>query len=143
MSTVLTLGTFDLMHPGHVHLFRQCRGIAGDDGKVVACVNRDEFIEQFKGRRPVQTFEERSELVRACRYVDDVYATPGPDAKPMIDSVLPDFLVIGVDWAPPKDYYAQLQITPEYLAERNIALLFLDRIGGYSSTELKARIRDY
>ena len=126
-----------------MYLFEQCARIAGDDGYVVVSVNPDEFIEQFKGRRPVQTLAERKAIVGASRYVNEVVDTPGADAKPIIELVEPDFLVIGVDWAPPKDYYAQLQITQEYLVEKGIALLYLDRLGDHSSTNLKERIRGH
>ena len=143
MSTVLTLGTFDLPHTGHMYLFEQCARIAGEDGSVVVAVNPDEFIERFKGRRPVQTLMERKSIVRASRYVDVVETTPGEDAKPLIELIEPDFIVIGSDWAPPKDYYAQLQITQEYLVEKGIALLYLDRLGDHSSTNLKERIRGH
>lgn len=142
MTTVLTMGTFDLPHTGHFHLFEQCRKIAGEGGEVHVGVNPDEFIAQFKGRPPVQTYEERTSILRGSRWIDFIHQTPGPDAKPLIELVQPDFLVIGVDWAPPKDYYGQLQITQEWLAEREIALLYLDRLGDHSSTNLKARIRD-
>lgn len=142
VNTVLTLGTFDLPHAGHMYLFETCRKIAGQQGWVHVAVNPDEFILEFKGRSPVQTFAERMSILRSNRHIDRLYPTPGPDAKPLIEEVKPNFLVIGVDWAPPKDYHAQLQITPEYLEERGIALLYLDRIGGHSSTSLKARIRE-
>jgi glycerol-3-phosphate cytidylyltransferase len=140
MATVLTMGTFDLLHPGHVRLFAVCRQIAGLDGLVIVAVNTDEFIEQFKGHRPTQTYAERVEMIEAVRYVDDVVQTPGPDAKELIDQVHPDILVIGSDWAT-KDYYAQLQISAKYLQDNGIALLYLDRNSGHSSTELKERIR--
>lgn len=142
MAVVLTLGTFDLPHSGHMYLFEQCRRIAGRKGKVHVAVNPDAFILEFKGRAPVQTWEERVSILHAIKYIDNLWETPGPDAKPLIGSINPDFLVIGSDWAPPKDYYGQLQITQEWLAERNIALLYLDRIGEHSSTNLKARIRE-
>lgn len=142
MSRVLTLGTFDLPHSGHMYLFEQCRTIAGKKGEVHVSVNPDWFIEKFKGRLPVQTWEERVSILGAVKYIDHIWETPGPDAKPLIEEVNPDFLVIGVDWAPPKDYYSQLQITQEWLADRNIALLYLDRLGDLSSTNLKARIRE-
>ena len=142
MSIVLTLGTFDLPHSGHMHLFEQCRKIAGSGGEVHVAVNPDWFIEQFKGRSPVQSWAERVSILSAVKYIDTLHETPGPDSKPLIESINPDFLVIGSDWAPPKDYYAQLQITQEWLAERDIALLYLDRMGDHSSTNLKARIRE-
>src|SRR6478736_6283838 len=138
-NVVLTLGTFDLPHVGHMHLFETCRKIAGREGWVHVAVNPDEFIAQFKGRPPVMTYEERTAILRSNKHIDRLYPTPGPDAKPLIEEVNPNFLVIGVDWAPPKDYYAQLQITPEYMAEKGITLLYVDRIGNHSSTDLKAR----
>lgn len=141
MAKVLTLGTFDLPHPGHMYLFEQCRAIAGG-GEVHVSVNPDWFIEKFKGRLPVQTWEERMAVLGSVKYIDRLWETPGPDAKPLIEEVDPDFLVIGSDWAPPKDYYAQLQITQSWLSTRNIALLYLDRLGDFSSTDLKARIRE-
>ena len=142
MATVLTMGTFDLPHAGHMYLFQQCRAIAGAEGKVHVGVNPDEFIQEFKGRLPVQPLDERLAILNAVKYIDYLHHTPGPDARPLIERVSPDFIVIGVDWAPPKDYYGQLQITQEWLADRHIALLFLDLLGDLSSTNLKASIRE-
>lgn len=104
-------------------------------------VNRSEFILEFKGKEPVQSYADRVEMIESVRYVDRILPTPGPDAKPLIESVLPDFIVIGSDWAS-RDYYAQLQISSEYLQDYQIALLYLDRNSGHSSTELKERVRE-
>ena len=125
-----------------MYLFEQCKRIAGRKGKVHVAVNPDWFIEQFKGRAPAQSIDERLAILHACKYIDALHETPGQDARPLIDEVHPDFLVIGSDWAPPRDYYAQLQITQEWLADRSISLLYLDRLGSHSSTNLKARIRE-
>lgn len=140
MSAVLTLGTFDTMHPGHVRLFQVCRLIAGPEGKVFVSVNTDRFVEEFKGTAPVQNVTERRIMVQSCQYVDEIRINDQQDAKPIIEEVKPHFLVIGSDWAH-KDYYAQLQITPAYLVARDIHLLYLDRATAYSSTELKERVR--
>lgn len=142
MARVLTMGTFDLPHSGHMYLFKQCRAIAGQDGEVHVGVNPDEFIQEFKGRLPAQPLDERLAILFAVKYIDYLHATPGADAKSLIERVNPDFIVIGSDWAPPKDYYGQLSITQEWLADRDIALLFLDRLGDTSSTNLKTRIRN-
>lgn len=138
---VLTLGTFDLLHTGHLHLFKKCAELAGDGGEVIVAVNPDEFIKQFKGKYPVQTFLERQEMVASCRWVDVVIQTPGPDASALIDDIDPHFIVIGSDWAPPKDYYGQLGISEQFLTDRAISLVFLDRLPFLSSTNLKERVR--
>jgi cytidyltransferase-like protein len=53
VATVLTIGTFDLLHVGHLELLAGCRELAGGSGSVVVAVNRDAFVERYKGRRPV------------------------------------------------------------------------------------------
>src|SRR5690606_23381944 len=124
-----------------MYLFQQCRKIAGSDGVVNVAVNPDEFVEEFKGQRPIQSYAERRAILSANKYIDNLFPTPGPDAKPLIEIIKPDFIVIGSDWAPPRDYYAQLDITQEYLYQKGIGLLYLDRVGEHSSTNLKERIR--
>lgn len=142
MTKILTLGSFDLMHPGHLELFETCRRLVGPEGTVVVSVNDSDFIEKFKGRAPIQTTSERVAVVRSVRYVDEVVVLDGQDAKPLIEQVAPDFIIIGSDWCPPKDYHAQLSVTPEWMEERNIVLLYQYRSGRHSSTNLKERFRD-
>ncbi len=142
MNTVLTMGTFDTLHPGHLYLFEQCRRIAGEGGRVVVTVNTDDFVAKYKGKPPVQPEDDRLAMVAAVRNVDHVYFLDQQDAKPTIQSVHPDFIVIGMDWAPPKDYYGQLMVSPSWLFELGIGLIYLDRLGEHSSTNLKAKIRE-
>ena len=47
--TVYTGGTFDLLHAGHVKFLRRC----AEFGRVVVALNTDEFVEQYKGRKPI------------------------------------------------------------------------------------------
>ena len=140
MGVVYTGGTFDLFHSGHVKFLRQCKRIAGLDGRVVVSLNTDEFIEAYKGKAPVMSFDERKAVLMACRYVDSVVENiGGVDSKPAILNVLPDFVVIGDDWAK-KDYYAQMQFTQAWLDELKIVLCYVPYTAGISTTELKKRI---
>lgn len=137
---VYTGGTFDLFHSGHVNFLKQCRKIAGDYGEVVVSLNTDEFIEEFKGRSPLYSYEERRQLLLACRYVDRVIRNHGgADSKPVIRDIMPDFIVIGSDWAR-KDYYAQMGFTQEWLDNQNITLIYVPYTEGVSTTILKERI---
>src|ERR1700748_241721 len=98
MPNVLTLGTFDLLHPGHLHLFRACERLA-DGGYVTVAVNADTFVETYKGRSPVQSGWERSTMIKAIRHVNRVIMNPGGQYQPiLIDRVAPDLIVIGDDW---------------------------------------------
>lgn len=140
MSRVITLGTFDLLHLGHIHLLQICRRIAGSDGQFVVAVNPDHFVKEFKGREPVQPFAERAGMVAAVRGVSEVVPTPGADAKPLLERFKPDFIVIGKDWAD-RDYYGQLGIDQEWLDTHTCVVLYIERVGDLSSTELKERVR--
>lgn len=137
---VYTGGTFDLFHSGHVRFLKQCKRIAGKDGKVVVSLNRDEFIEAYKGKAPIMSFDERAEVLHACRFVDEVIPNYGnADSKVAIVKVRPNFVVIGDDWAK-KDYYAQMQFTQDWLDKREIGLIYVPYTAGVSTTDLKRRI---
>jgi cytidyltransferase-like protein len=83
-NIVYTGGTFDLFHSGHVNLLKRCREVAGPDGKVVASLNTDDFIWQFKNKRPVCSESERAEVLLACRYVDEAFIIREFDNKEYI-----------------------------------------------------------
>lgn len=139
MSTVYTGGTFDLLHAGHVDLLKVCRKIAGPDGRVVVALNRDRFVEMFKGQRPVCTYPERRAMLEGCRYVDEVVENSGDqDSTVTIELVQPDYILIGDDWAT-KDYFKQMGFSQVWLDERGITLLYVPRHRNLSSTDIKAR----
>ena len=133
---VYTGGTFDLPHHGHFRLLQR----AHDFGRVIVGLNTDEFILQYKGRAPIMSFDERKEILMACRWVDEVVPNyGGVDSKIAIDIVKPDYIIIGSDWAR-KDYYKQMDFTQDWLDERGIGLIYVPYTQGISSTDLKTRI---
>lgn len=69
MKTVITYGTFDLFHIGHVNLLRRLRALG--DRLVVGC-STDEF-NALKGKKTVMSYEHRAEILRSIRYVDHVF----------------------------------------------------------------------
>jgi glycerol-3-phosphate cytidylyltransferase len=139
MNKIYTGGTFDLFHSGHVNILKKCREIAGK-GEVVVSLNTDEFIEKYKSKRPICTYEERKYVLESCRYVDLVVPNiGGTDSKISIMLVEPNYIVIGSDWAK-KDYYDQMNFTQEWLDENNIGLIYVPYTKDISSTKIKARL---
>ena len=134
--TVYTGGTFDLYHSGHANFLARC----ADLGRVVVSLNTDEFIEAYKGKRPVISYEERESVLLSCRWVSEVIPNfGGADSKPSIEMVSPDILAIGSDWAR-RDYYAQMGFTQDWLDARGISLIYIPYTAGISSTAIKARL---
>lgn len=141
-NTVLTMGSFDMYHVGHVSLLRTCRKIAGPEGKVIVGINSDEFMTEFK-KAPIIPFSDRQEVVSSCVYVDEVFKTTQHDAKPNILAINPDFIVIGTDWIENgKDYHEQLRTTKEFLIENNIVLLYVERETEWSTTRIRNEVQD-
>lgn len=138
--SVYTGGTFDLLHSGHINFLRRCHQIAGVKGSVIVALNTDEFIHQYKKKRPILNYQERCDVLEACRYVTSVIPNNGgSDSKPTIDECKPDVIAIGSDWAR-KDYYAQMQFNQDWLDERNISLIYIPYTKGISTTQIKTRI---
>lgn len=134
--TVYTGGTFDLFHAGHVNFLRECAKF----GRVVVALNTDDFIAEYKGRPPVMSYQERAEVLLACRYVDAVLPNyGGVDSKPAIEEVQPNVVIIGSDWAR-RDYYKQMNFDQDWLDEHRITLCYIPYTQGISTTDLKKRI---
>jgi glycerol-3-phosphate cytidylyltransferase len=130
--TVLTIGTFDTPHIGHAYLFRECERF----GKLVVGINSDEFVEKYKGRRPLFSYEERSTLISTLGYTVIKNSSAGREC---IEQVNPDILAIGSDWAR-KDYYSQIDVDQDFMDENNITMIYIPRVPNISSTEIKSRV---
>ena len=140
MNKVYTGGTFDLFHSGHVNLLKRCREVAGQYGIVVVSLNTDAFIEEYKGKPPVCSDEERKAVLLSCRYVDEVVMNVGgKDSRIAIEMVEPDYILIGSDWVK-KDYYLQMGFDQDWLDERGIGLVYVPYTKEISSTNIKGRI---
>lgn len=134
---LLACGTFDLFHWGHVEFLRRCRLISTH---VVAVVNDSEFVSQYK-HPPVMSTKERFEVVKACRYVDEVLINPSKSDFPgIVKQVKPNIIAVGTDWAV-KDYYEQTQITREEMDKMGIVLVYLDYTKEISSTMIRERLK--
>jgi len=74
--TGCVVGVFDLFHIGHLRLLQRSSKIFD---KVVAAVHQDSICERYKKKLPVIPFEHRLEILKGCKYVDEVITAPPPD----------------------------------------------------------------
>ncbi len=125
MKRVLTYGTFDLLHHGHIRLLRRAKAL-GD--YLVVAVSTDEF-NRGKGKESVYDYDARKEIVEAIRYVDLVIPENSWEQK--LDDVKRyaiDTVVMGDDWAGSDRF--------DYL-KQECELVFLSRTDGVSTTDTK------
>ncbi len=125
-GTAITYGTYDLFHVGHVRLFQR---IKERYGRLIVAVSTDEF-NALKGKHSVVPFEDRLELVRACRYVDLAIAETGWEQKEAdirLHGV--QAFVMGDDWAGRFDHLRPL-----------CQVVYLPRTAGVSSSALKTEV---
>ena len=93
---VLTNGCFDLLHAGHIDLFRRARAL-GD--VLVVAINSDDSVRRLKGdKRPIFDEKEREEILTALGMVDFVCIFEEDTPLETILEIRPDVLAKGADW---------------------------------------------
>ena len=127
-KTVLTYGTFDLLHYGHLEILRRA-SLLGD--KLIVGVSTDKFNE-IKGKSCVLPYEKRKELLESIDYVDKVIPEDSWDQKTTdIQDYNIDVFVMGNDWEGKFDKLKDL-----------CKVIYLTRTKGISSSKLKSILED-
>lgn len=99
-TLVFTNGCFDLLHAGHIGLFREARRL-GD--ALIAALNDDASVRRLKGpSRPVTPLEERLEILEAVEAVSYLTWFAEDTPREIVAAIRPDVLVKGGDWTPDK-----------------------------------------
>lgn len=133
---VLTAGVFDMLHYGHVRLLERA-SVYGD--KLIVAVQESESVAAVMGKQaPIQTTEERMEMVGAIWCVDEVISYQSGTDGHIIDLVRPDVYVHGADWMDQADRSRVVQSIEDVGAE----LVLLTRTDRYSTTNLRQRVLD-
>ena len=126
MTTVVTYGTFDLFHIGHVRLLKRLHSL-GD--RLVVGLSSDEF-NTVKGKNVVMPYEDRKEILLPCRYVDDVFQENCWEQKrDDLEREGADIFAMGDDWIGKFDDLQDI-----------VKVVYLPRTQDVSTTELKTVI---
>lgn len=124
MIRVLTYGTFDLLHYGHVQLLKRAKAL-GD--YLIVALSTDEFNAIEKGKNAYHNFEERKMMLESIRYVDLVIPEINWEQKK--DDIIKyqaDIMVIGDDWQGKFDELNEF-----------CKVIYLPRTEGISTTKIK------
>lgn len=126
MIKVITYGTFDMLHYGHLNILRRAKAL-GD--YLVVAISTDEFNWNEKQKKCYFTYEQRKAMVEAIRYVDLVIPEENWDQKRSdIHKYQIDTFVMGDDWTGKFDF----------LEEEGAEVVYLPRTPDISTTQIKA-----
>jgi D-beta-D-heptose 7-phosphate kinase/D-beta-D-heptose 1-phosphate adenosyltransferase len=133
-TVVFTNGCFDVLHSGHIHLFRQAKE-RGD--VLIVAVNDDPSVRNLKGpARPVFPLEERLEVLEAIETIDYLISFSQPTPRELIQALLPDVLVKGGDWKPEK------VVGREEVEGAGGEVVIIPYLPGRSSSEILKKIKN-
>ncbi|MGG1593012.1 Glycerol-3-phosphate cytidylyltransferase [Terribacillus saccharophilus] len=123
MKKVITYGTFDLLHWGHINLLRRAKEM-GD--YLIVAISSDEF-NKLKDKKSYHSFENRKMILEAIRYVDEVIAEESWDQKvhDVVDHNV-DVFVMGSDWEGKFDFLKD-----------HCEVVYLPRTVGISTSKIK------
>ena len=125
MITVWTNGCFDILHPGHMELFKIAKSL-GD--RLIVGLDTDERVRKDKGsNRPINSLDFRKSMLEANKNIDLVIPFGSrQELEQTIELYYPDILLVGGDWRDGdvvgRDYAKEVR--------------FFNRVGGYSTTDI-------
>lgn len=129
MEKVITYGTFDLLHYGHINLLERAKKL-GD--YLIVAVSTDEFNWREKQKKCYYSYEDRVHMLKAIKYVDEII--PESDWKQKntdIEKYEIDTFVIGEDW---KGHF-------DFLEDQEIDVVYLSRTPNISTTKIKKDLK--
>ncbi len=125
MKRILTYGTFDLLHYGHIRLLKRAKDL-GD--YLIVALSTDEF-NKLKGKKAYHNYETRKKMLEALRYVDLVIPKESWEQKISdVQKYFVDVVVMGSDW---KDN-EKFEVLKNYCN-----VVYLDRTEGISTSKIK------
>lgn len=128
MQKVITFGTFDLFHIGHVNILERAASL-GD--QLIVGVSSDELNYAKKGFYPYFSITDRIKIISSIKFVDNVFIEESLEKKEdYISHYEADILVMGEDWEGKFDYLTTI-----------CKVIYLPRTENISTTSLKERIK--
>ena len=126
MKRVITYGTFDLIHYGHINLLRRAKEL-GD--YLIVALSTDEFNANEKNKKCYFSYERRKQLLEAIRYVDLVIPEEHWEQKKTdVHEYHIDTFVMGDDWEGKFDF----------LKDEGVEVVYLSRTPEISTTQIKS-----
>lgn len=133
-TKIYTTGVYDLFHIGHLNLLNRAKDL-GDF--LVVGVSTDEFVELYKGKKPVIPFEERFKIIESIRCVDKVVIQNSTDKATNMELNDCDIFAVGDDWKDKKI------MGEEEILKSGKTIWYLSHTAGISTTILRRRMENH
>lgn len=128
MKRVLTFGTFDIFHLGHLQILERA---ASHGNELVVGISSDELNFKKKGRKPLYTQDERIHIISSLDFVTEVFLEESLELKrEYLLKYKADCLIMGCDWTGKFDEFNDI-----------CEVIYLPRTPDISTTELIAKIK--
>ena len=128
MRKGIIAGNFDVIHPGYIKMFRECKSYCD---KFIVFLHTDPSIERPHKLKPILSTDERIEILESIKYIDEVaFYTYEDELLKLLDAYQPDIRFLGDD-------YKGKPFTGDNL---NIPIHYLNRDHGWSTTKYKQLI---
>jgi FAD synthetase len=129
---VLASGAFDLLHLGHVRYLEESKKAGGENAKLVVIVARDSTVEERKGKKPVLPEDQRLELVKSLKIVDEaILGCKDFDMSKVIEQMKPDIITVG------HDQEREEREVKKVIAEKRLGIKAV-RVGRFGKEELNS-----
>jgi glycerol-3-phosphate cytidylyltransferase len=129
MGNIITYGTFDLLHYGHIELFRRAKELS-NGGKLIVAISSDNF-NKIKGKKSHFDYDKRKDMLESIRYIDQIIPEENWEQKREdMTKYNIDTFVIGDDWTGKFDFLKDL-----------CEVVYLPRTPDISSTAIKEIIK--
>ena len=129
-----TTGVFDMFHIGHLNILKNAKQHCD---YLIVGVSTDEVVKSYKNKTPVIPYEQRAEIVRSIRYVDEVVPQESMDKMAAWEKYHFNILFHGSDWAN-SDMYNKIV---EDFKKIGVEVIFLPHTDGISTTLLTEKIK--
>jgi D-beta-D-heptose 7-phosphate kinase/D-beta-D-heptose 1-phosphate adenosyltransferase len=139
---IFTNGCFDILHRGHIELFKFCRS-QHTYRQVVIGVNSDKSIRELKGPgRPIMSEEDRVAVLLAIQWIDYIVIFDTKSALPLIKAMKPSFLIKGGNYSTKPCAVADQIVGQKFVENYGGKVLTAPMVEGLSSTNIIERINN-
>jgi len=130
-----TTGVYDMFHIGHLNILRRAKEQCD---YLIVGISTDELVQKEKNKTPVIPWDERAEIVKAIRYVDEVVIQPDKNKLAAWEKYHFDKMFVGSDWKGTPEWNK----FEEQFKPLGVEIVYLPHTDGISSTKLTNYIKN-